>query len=68
MESVVIIIKLCSKETNYEKKMKLIEQIGEKRMNKLLENNSPVFDQQIFKGDLKEASEILRKPLNGIHN
>jgi len=64
----VIVIKLFSKETNYEKKMKLIEDIGEKRMRKILENNPPVFDQVIFKGDLKKSTDLINKPLTGIYN
>jgi len=68
MEFVVIIIKMCTKDTNYEKKMKLIEQIGEKRMNMILENNSPVYDNIVFKGDIKNVSDLLRKPINGIYN
>lgn len=66
MESVVIIVKLFSKETNYEKKMKLIEEIGDKRMRKIVENNSPGYDSLIFKGDMKSSTELIRRPVNGI--
>lgn len=66
MESIVIIIKLFSKETNYEKKMKLIEEIGEKRMRKIMENNSPGYDSLIFKGDLKSSTELIKRPVNGM--
>lgn len=68
MESMVIIVKLFSKESNYEKKMKLIEQIGEKRMNFILNNNSQVYDNVVFKGDLNNVNTLLRKPVNGMYN
>jgi len=67
LESMVVIIKLCSSDTNYEKKMKMIEKIGEKRMNLILDNNSSVFDPIIFKSDIQQRTEILRKPMNGVY-
>ena len=68
LESLVIIVKIFSKDSNYEKKMKLIEQLGEKRMKLLYENNSPVYDRIAFKGDLQKSTDLIDKPLNGIYN
>ena len=65
MEIIVIIVKMFSKETNYEKKMKMIEQIGEKRMNLILENNSSLYDNLLFKGEMNKSMKIINQPLNG---
>jgi len=67
LESMVVIIKLCSADTLYEKKMKMIEQIGEKRMRMIQDNNAQVYDQVIFKGDIMKRTEILKRPMNGIY-
>jgi len=68
LESFVIIIKLFSNETNYERKMKMIELIGEKRMNRIIDNNSSIYDEIIFNGDLKKSKGILKRPVNGVLN
>jgi len=67
LESMVILIKLFSKETNFEKKMKMIEQIGEKRMKSIIENSPHVYDQIIFKNDIRSSRKILERPMNGIY-
>lgn len=66
LESMVIMVKMFSKETNYERRLKLIEELGERRMKRLLEKNSNNFDTKIFRDDLMESSELLKRPLNGI--
>ena len=47
--------------------MKMIEQIGEKRMRMIQDNNAQVYDQVIFKGDIMKRTEILKRPMNGIY-
>jgi uncharacterized membrane protein YwzB len=66
MESVVLIIKMSSNETNYERKIRMQELISEKRMNKMQENIIPKYDFMLFKGEMQKGKSIINKPMNGM--
>lgn len=60
-EFLVVILKLTWKKTNYERKMEMIEIIGQKRIEFLLNNNSPLNDPGNFSPHLADARQSLRK-------
>lgn len=68
LESLVIIVKLFSKETNYELKNRAIEEIGKKRINEMLNNNAHVYDRVVLNDRIKYAETSLRRPFYGIYN
>lgn len=66
LESMTIIAKIISKESNFDKKIKMFETIGEKRMNKMQENITPKYDFEIFKREMQGGKSIINKPVNGM--
>lgn len=60
-EFLVVLLKLTWKKTNYELKMEMIEIIGQKRIEFLLNNNSPLNDPGNFLPQLADERQSLRK-------
>ena len=58
-EFLVVILKLTWKKTNYERKLAMIEKIGEERILYLLRKGSPVYDPGIGYQQIREASNCL---------
>lgn len=60
LEFLVVILKLCSKETNYERRVRLIEEIGEKRM-RLLGQSEAMYDMGQYHPVGESSRGLLRK-------
>lgn len=60
LEFMVVYFKSKSKKTNYERRVELIEEIGERRMNRIRENDPKHFDASKFYPSHKTAAEILK--------
>lgn len=60
-EFLVVILKLTWKKTNYERKIEMIEYIGQRRMEYLQNNNSPLNDPGNFLPHLSQARNSLQK-------
>ncbi|WP_167616648.1 DUF4407 domain-containing protein [Maribellus sediminis] len=60
LEFLVIIFKSKSKKSNYERRVELVEEIGERRMNRIRENDPKHFDSSKFYPSHQIAAEILR--------
>ncbi len=67
LEFLVVILKMCSKETNYERRVRLIEEIGEKRMT-LLGQSEAMYDMGLYHPVGEEARATLRKPPHSLFN
>lgn len=62
LEFLVVIIKLTSTETNYEKKVKIIEQIGSDRLNRIANKDQFFFDPGSCCSRVKVARTAIQKP------
>ena len=60
-EFLVVILKLTWKKTNYERKMEMIEEIGQKRMEFLQRKDSLLTDPGYYLPQLEEARSALKK-------
>lgn len=63
-EFLVVLLKLTWKKTNYERKMEMIENIGQKRIEFLLDRNSPLNDPSNFLPEFSQVRESLKKNLS----
>lgn len=63
-EFLVVILKLTWKKTNYERKMEMIEDIGQRRIEFLLNNKSPLIDPGNYLPQLNQVRESLRKNIS----
>lgn len=59
MEFLVVIIKMCYPETNYERKLKMIEKIGKERMTKIMEKDTLLYDGGRVQPQVGRAHKIL---------
>jgi hypothetical protein len=66
LEFLVVVFKMCSEETNFERRVKLIERIGSERMNRIENKDSSLFDPRDIYHETMEAKSALRKPLSGV--
>jgi tRNA uridine 5-carbamoylmethylation protein Kti12 len=62
LESLVVIYKICSAETHYEKKIKAIEKIGADRLNRLMIRDRYPFPPGKPSDPLNEARLLLKEP------
>jgi len=60
MESMVVLIKLLSRKTNYEKKVLLIEELGDKKIKSLKNHNPIAVDPGQFHPSYKESKKMLK--------
>ncbi|CAN5457015.1 hypothetical protein BH11BAC3_BH11BAC3_07580 [soil metagenome] len=60
-EFLVVILKLSWEKTNYELKIEMIEEIGKKRMEFLLRQDSPVLDAGNYLPQLEQARNAIKK-------
>lgn len=60
-EFLVVVLKLTWKETNYEKKLEMIEEIGRRRMEFLQQKNSPLTDPGNYMPRFEMARQALKK-------
>lgn len=63
-----LMLKMFSKETNYERKNKVIEEIGKKRLDALLKSNPLSMDNLVIKEYNSERKKNITKPLTSIFN
>lgn len=68
LELMVIILKKYSKETTYERKVRLVEEIGRKRMDNVLNENLTNFDRNVFKNEVEDGTIAVNRRLNGVLN
>jgi len=68
LEFLVIIFKLTCDETNYERKIKMIEKIGQQRMQKILEKQPHLFDPSINKTQYETTEKLLNQPTQSLFN
>ncbi len=64
MEFLVVLMKNGWKKTNYERKLELIEEIGRKRMEKLLRNDETIYEPLNFQPGYNQVSERLNGSSN----
>ncbi len=60
-EFLVVILKLNWKKTNYERKLDMIEEIGQKRMEYLMRKDSPMTDPGYYLPQLEQARNLLKQ-------
>lgn len=60
-EFLVVILKLTWKKTNYERKIEMIEEIGQKRMEFLTKSNSPLTDPGYYLPQFEESRNAVKK-------
>jgi hypothetical protein len=63
VEFLVVIFKSNWEKTNYERRMEIIERIGEKRLEILMMDRSPVYDPNFSNKVLKGANQFIHKPI-----
>ena len=63
-EFLVVILKLTWQKTNYERKIEMIEEIGQKRMEFLMRKDSPINDPGYFLPQLEESRKVLNKNIS----
>lgn len=61
LEFLVVIIKMCYPESNYECKLKMIEQIGKERISRIAEKDSLHFDGGQVQPEIGRGKEILNR-------
>jgi hypothetical protein len=66
-EFMVIQFKLNSEETNYEKRVKLIDEIGARRMQQLNNTNHPVYDGGLYLKEFNATRDLVGKKV-GLYN
>lgn len=62
LEFLVVILKLSLKETNYERKIALIERIGTERMARIADKDSKGFEAAKHHPEVKKAKKELHRP------
>jgi len=60
LELMVIILKLSWSKTNYEKRLDFIEEIGEKRMNKIRQNDPRLYESSKHYARYQETADFIR--------
>jgi len=61
VEFMVIIFKATWPKTNYERRLEMIEKIGERRMEVLMADQSPLYDPAYSGGEMREVRRITSK-------
>ena len=62
-EFLVVLIKMCSSKTNYERKLELIEGIGNKRMEIIMKNDLVHYDANKVLPEYRKAKESVRNSI-----
>jgi len=68
LEFLVVIIKMCYPETNYERKLKMIEDIGKDRMAKIMGKDSESYDGGKVQPQINRARAILSNTNTSIYS
>lgn len=67
LEFLVVILKYCMDETNYERKVKLIEEIGKRRMEELRKSQA-LLDPAFYHPGAEKTRELLKRSSNTLYN